>query len=149
MSKIITILSSLALAALAQAGEEKPMKQPVAPPTRIPAPAPMISVPDARPVAISAVPRAVRRAVVADAAKRFRVPESSVVLKQAEHVTWPDGALGCPEPGRMYTQALVAGFRIVAHTTDGELLYHTDTHGTVANCIPLSRAPTPQPAQDR
>jgi len=26
-------------------------------------------------------------------------------------VTWPDGALGCPQEGRMYTQALVEGAR--------------------------------------
>ena len=64
MSKIIVILSSLALAVLAQAGEEKPMKQPVAPPTRIPAPAPMVSVPDARPVALSSVPKEIGRAHV-------------------------------------------------------------------------------------
>ena len=30
----------------------------------------------------------------------------------AEAVTWSDGSLGCPEPGMMYTQALVPGYRV-------------------------------------
>ena len=49
--------------------------------------------------AATSVPREVRRAVVADAARRFKVAESAVVLTQAEQVTWNDGSLGCPQPG--------------------------------------------------
>ena len=39
----------------------------------------------------------------------------------AHELTWPDGSLGCPQPGMMYTQALVDGYRI--ELTDGESLY--------------------------
>jgi hypothetical protein len=76
----------------------------------------------------------VRRAVVADAARRFKVLNSAVVLTRAERVTWSDGSLGCPEPGRKYAQTAVAGFRLVAQTVEGQLLYHTDTLGGIANC---------------
>jgi hypothetical protein len=34
-------------------------------------------------------------------------------LVSADAVTWNDGSLGCPEPGRYYTQALVEGMRVV------------------------------------
>lgn len=33
------------------------------------------------------------------------------VLVAATAVTWTSGALGCPQPGRSYTQALVQGVR--------------------------------------
>lgn len=82
----------------------------------------------------SAMPEAVRRAVVADAASRFKVSPNEVVLTRAEQVTWPDGALGCPRPGRSYTQMQVPGFRVVAKTAGGELLYHTDRRANAVNC---------------
>ncbi|WP_418605475.1 hypothetical protein [Georgenia sp. SUBG003] len=28
-------------------------------------------------------------------------------------MTWNDGSLGCPEPGTVYTQALVDGYHVV------------------------------------
>jgi hypothetical protein len=40
-----------------------------------------------------------------------------------EDVTWSDGALGCPQPGEMYTQALVDGYRVILRTQDGERLH--------------------------
>ena len=81
----------------------------IAPPTRIPDP--VVAQPVGEYVDVATVPRDVRRAVVADAAKRFAVSENDVVLVNAERVTWNDGAMGCPEPGQMYTQMLVPGFR--------------------------------------
>ncbi len=90
--------------------------------------------PTGQQVSTTAIPREVRHAVVADAAKRFNVAESAVVLTRAEQVTWPDGSLGCPQPGRMYTQMLVAGFRVAAKTTEGELTYHTDARGNIVSC---------------
>ena len=35
-----------------------------------------------------------------------------IVVLVAEDVIWPDGSLGCPQPGMSYTQALVDGYRI-------------------------------------
>jgi hypothetical protein len=106
-----------------------------APPTRIPDVDTAAPAPVGEPVSIATVPRQVRRAVVADAAKRFQVAESAVVLARAEQVTWPDGSLGCHEPGRMYTQALVPGYRLLAKTQQGDLAYHTDSHGNLATCL--------------
>jgi hypothetical protein len=115
---------------------------------RIPAPA-LNDQPAGETITTAEIPAGVRRAVVADAAKRFNVPENAVVLIRAERVTWPDGALGCPEPGTMYTQALVPGFRVVAKTTAGELLYHTDSLGHTRNCRVQEGPELPQPAPER
>lgn len=113
----------------------------IAPPKRIPDVILESATPAGDPVSIATVPRATRRAVVADAARRFSVAESAVVLACAEQVTWPDGSLGCPEPGRHYTQAPVPGFRLTARTAAGELLYHADRFGNVANCALPGKPP--------
>jgi hypothetical protein len=109
-----------------------PPPRTIAPPTRIPDPLPPPTT--GEPVSTSAMPEAVRRAVVDDAAKRFKVSPNEVVLTRAEQVTWPNGALGCPRPGLSYTQMVVPGFRVVAKTASGELLYHTDGHASIVHC---------------
>jgi hypothetical protein len=144
----MVLLLVAGLAAACAASGEEPRATPRAPPTRIPAPA-LNDQPAGQPVSITAVPIEVRRSVVADAAKRFKVAESAVVLTRAEQVTWPSGALGCPEPGTMYTQALVPGFRVVARTLEGELLYHTDTLGNTRSCAVHEGPQPPQPAPVR
>jgi hypothetical protein len=113
-----------------------PRETGVAPPTRIPDAATISPLPEGTPVATADVPRAVRRAVVADAAKRFKLAESGVVLLRAEQVTWSDGSLGCAEPGVMYTQSPVPGYLIVAKTDAGELAYHTDSRSLAKSCGP-------------
>jgi hypothetical protein len=61
--------------------------------------------------------------VVADAATRLGVPPAAVAVVSVDAVTWSDGALGCPKPGGMYTQALVDGHRVVvAGGADGTVL---------------------------
>ena len=128
---VFAIAAAAPLAACAR--EESPMKTGIAPPTRIPdvvAPA----APAGESVSTASVPRAVRRAVVADAAKRFKVDESGVVLTQAQKRTWSDASLGCPEAGRMYAQMLVEGFRITAKTSVGSLVYNTDGGGNIVSC---------------
>lgn len=49
---------------------------------------------------------------IADLADRLEIAESEIEVVEARFVTWPDGAVGCPKPGMMYTQALVPGYRI-------------------------------------
>ena len=129
----ILILAGL-LATSACAAESPPAPRGIAPPKRIPDVETVTPSPAGTPVVTAQIPREVRRVVVADAARRFNVAESAVVLARAEQVTWSDGSLGCPEPGRMYTQMLVAGFRVVAVTSAGELTYHTDSHGNAVSC---------------
>jgi hypothetical protein len=132
----------------------------VAPPTRIPDALTESPQPQGTPVATAEIPKAVRRAVVSDAAKRFNVAESAVVLVRAEQVTWSDGSLGCFERGVFYTQNLVPGYLVVAKTSAGELAYHTDARSQAKSCgtgLPTrarrpadkTTGPATQPAADR
>ena len=59
------------------------------------------------------IPPSTLQPIVADAANRAGVTPDQVVVKSAESVTFPDGGLGCPEPGMAYTQMLVDGYQIV------------------------------------
>ncbi len=45
----------------------------------------------------------------ADLARRLGVPVEQIEVLEARSVTWPDGSLGCPQPGMRYTQVLVDG----------------------------------------
>jgi len=139
------LAGALSLCALAPAVEPGFPPAQIAPPQRIPdiASGPLVETlqPAGQPVNTATMPRAVRRAVVADAAKRFNVAESAVVLVRAEQLTWSDGSLGCPEPGVAYTQVLVAGFRVDATTSAGTLTYHTDSRGRVVSCGARSARP--------
>jgi hypothetical protein len=61
---------------------------------------------------------------IADAAAAAGVDASEVALVSAEMVTWSDGSIGCPEPGMVYTQALVDGYRIVVEVAGARVDYH-------------------------
>jgi len=74
-------------------------------------------------VALDALPDAVE-AAIADAAGRFGVPGSEVAVAGALQVTWSDGALGCPEEGTMYTQALVPGYLLTLEVAGQRVAYH-------------------------
>ena len=56
--------------------------------------------------------RALLPRLLDDAARRIGVEPALLRVARIEAVTWPDGALGCPQPGRLYPQALVPGWRI-------------------------------------
>jgi len=54
-----------------------------------------------------------------------RLGTGTVIEVVAAHeLTWPDGSLGCPEPGVMYTQALVDGYRIELTIEGDTYEYH-------------------------
>ena len=76
-----------------------------------------------------------------DAAQRLTVPRERIEVVSAERVTWADGSIGCPEPGMMYTQALVPGYRIVLRADGHTLNYHASDRGRPAFC-PAERVVT-------
>lgn len=62
--------------------------------------------------------------LIAAAADELGFDASAVSVVSAESVTWSDGSIGCPEPGMMYTQALVPGYRVVLEVDGEELHFH-------------------------
>jgi hypothetical protein len=79
---------------------------------------------------------------VADLTASTGVDAAEVEVRTAAQVTWSDGSLGCPEPGMMYTQALVPGYRIVLAVDGTEVAYHG------AEGAPPARCDDPQPPSD-
>ena len=80
----------------------------------------------------------------ADAAQRAGVAPDKVKILTVEAVTWADGSLGCPEPGMMYAQALVRGYRITVDAAGTTLDYHAGPQSRFVHCPP-ERAQQPSP----
>lgn len=73
-------------------------------------------------------------AAVADLAGHLGVPVEDVSVVRVEEVTWSDGALGCPRPGRAYLQALVDGRRIELAAGGVAYWYHAALTGAPVRC---------------
>jgi len=61
---------------------------------------------------------------IADLARRLGVEEGAIGTAVVRQVTWRSGALGCPEPGMGYTQALVPGLLIILQVGEEGYGYH-------------------------
>ncbi len=83
-----------------------------------------------------------------DFAERAGVAPAAIEVVEAHAVTWADGALGCPEPGMMYTQALVEGFYVLLRTEDREQAYHAGSDAEPFAC-PAERSAGPPPEDAR
>ncbi len=92
--------------------------------------------------AVTNAPAEMIEAALDDAAHRSTTARADIKVTSAEAVTWPDGSLGCPKPGMMYTQALVAGYRIVLQAGEQTLNYHAMSRGKPVFC-PASRVASP------
>ena len=82
------------------------------------------------------VPAPLLEKVLEDAQQRTGVSRSQLEIISTERVTWNDGALGCPQPDRMYTQAVVPGYRIRVRSVDQTLDYHAAETGRFVLCTP-------------
>lgn len=96
-------------------------------------------VPSAGPAEPSAgggvsLPSDITDPIVADAATRLGVDPSMVTILDAHAETWPDGSLGCPEPGMMYTQALVDGYQVIVEAGGTRLDYRGGGAGQFQLC---------------
>lgn len=77
-----------------------------------------------------------------DLAERKGVAINSVRVHKAEAVTWRSGALGCPESGKMYTEALVPGSAIYLQLDNMVYAYHATFAGEPFYC-PRERVESP------
>ncbi|MDH5423345.1 MAG: hypothetical protein OEY55_16205 [Acidimicrobiia bacterium] len=90
------------------------------------------------------VPADLLAAIMADAESRSATSAALTVVR-AESVTWSDGSLGCPEPGMMYTQALVTGYWVVLDAGGQQMDYRAGTSGSFKYC-PLGGTPPTGPS---
>lgn len=72
---------------------------------------------------------------IADLADRLGIDESAITLVSFESVVWPDGSLGCPQPGMAYIQVLVDGSLIVLSVEGREFRYHSGGSGDPFLCL--------------
>lgn len=71
---------------------------------------------------------------VGDLAKRLQIGAEKISVSSVETTIWPDGSLGCPKQGMMYTQALTPGFKLILEVEGKSYPYHTDENETVVFC---------------
>jgi hypothetical protein len=95
--------------------------------------------------AVTNAPAEMIEAALDDADNRSTTARADIKVVSEEAVTWPDGSLGCPKPGMMYTQALVPGYRIVLQAGEQTLNYHAMSRGRPFYC-PAGRVAPPVPA---
>jgi hypothetical protein len=103
--------------------------------------------PAASPAAPASLQEVVRSAR-ADAARLIGLPADEFEVVSAEPVTWRDGSLGCPQPGRLYTMALVPGYRVLLRAQGRQFDYHAGARGGLLLC-PEGRAVAPLPDDRR
>lgn len=88
--------------------------------------------------AIDRLPPGLVDEILKDAEELSGVPKSDLEIVRADEVTWPDGSLGCPEPGFSYTQALVEGYDIDVRAGEILLDYRATSGGNFRLCPGLS-----------
>jgi len=86
-----------------------------------------------RPPVTDQVPASVLKEILDDAAAASRVAVEDLVVVRAESVGWSDGSLGCPQPGFVYTQAVVAGYWVEIDA-GGDLLDYRIAYGHFDRC---------------
>jgi hypothetical protein len=82
-----------------------------------------------------------------DLVERTGASLEEIVVIQDEAVVWNDGSLGCAQPGKMYTQALVSGYRVVLAIGEQKYDYRAAENGHFIICenglSPISPRSTP------
>jgi len=80
------------------------------------------------------VPDAVLATMKADLAQRLGTTVDAATVVRAEQVVWPDGALGCGQPGGIYTQATVPGYLVEFELGGHQYRYHGSLAGPFVYC---------------
>ena len=61
-----------------------------------------------------------------DLAQRLGVDAAAIRIASIEPKHWSDASLGCPEPGKVYQQMLVDGFRLILESGGQRYDYRSD-----------------------
>ena len=81
-----------------------------------------------------------------DLANRLNVDPGQIKLVTITPEVWPDASLGHPEPGMVYVQMLITGYRVILGSPSGPHEYHTDAKARIVYCgAAKPNAPEPPP----
>ena len=64
------------------------------------------------------------QSAIADLRTRLDDPTAAIAIVSVDEVEWPDGSIGCPQPGMQYTQVVISGSRIVLSHVGVLYRYH-------------------------
>ena len=141
-------LAALAVLAACNGGATLPTIQPTPPdltqPTPV-APEPETPMPPETLPPAGPVPADLFTQMAEAAAAAAGVSVAEVEVVRAESVVWNDGSLGCPEPGQMYTQALVDGYWVVLRAGGQEFDFRASQRGEFKLCPPGQGRPPLDP----
>jgi hypothetical protein len=98
----------------------------VAVPSQTPAESQLAETAPVQPGAYGEAAEALVKMAQDDLAQRLGAPLDQISVVSVSEVVWPDGSLGCPQPGQVYTQATMPGYQIVLSYQGQEYVYHTD-----------------------
>lgn len=115
-----------------EAGEELPDREERLIKATIPPGLERVPAPEA-PV-VGEVPDDLMAAVFEDIKTNQNADADDVEVIRAQSTIWRDGSLGCPQPGMMYTQALVPGYWIVLRHGEVEYDYRMSDNGAFFLC---------------
>jgi uncharacterized protein YcnI len=77
------------------------------------------------------LPDKVRESVLKRAANFLKLPISELTIIQSEKRDWRNSCLELAEPGRLCSQIIVPGWKVVAGAKEQVLVYHTNEKGSV------------------
>lgn len=92
-----------------------------------------VTPPPTTPTTSGPLDAARRAAIVADLDRRGVATEPLEVVS-VRSITWNDGSLGCPEPGRSYSQALVPGSEVIVDAGGVRYDYHFGSGDALVLC---------------
>jgi hypothetical protein len=105
---------------------------------------PVPTAPGGTPAMQGRVPQEILEPILKEAAALANVAREQLVILRAEPAVWNDGSLGCPEPGMVYTQALVNGYWVVIDAA-GEKYDFRVGRGSSFRLCPAGRGRPPLP----
>jgi hypothetical protein len=89
------------------------------------------------------VPADLLQDVLEDLSSRQKVDIQEIDVLKGEYILWPDGSLGCSQPGEYYTQAAVPGYWIILQLGTAAYDYRASETGHFILCEqPLPIVPT-------
>ncbi len=80
------------------------------------------------------VPNDLLTRLIDDLALRSSSDPAAITLVGAEAVIWNDGSLGCPQPGVVYPQVLIEGYRVLLRIGDRDYDYRVGRRGSFVLC---------------
>jgi hypothetical protein len=94
------------------------------------------------------IPIELLNSILKDLTVRSGVALEKISVIQAQEIIWNDGSLGCPQPGAMYTQALVNGYWVILEVGNQKYDYRATKTGYFFLCEggqpPISPPGTPK-----